>query len=140
MARIGIRNGRPVLIPGGNHPITIEPNPGRVEVMIDSQVVAKSDRALTLRESTYAPVQYIPRDDVDLSLLERSDHITYCPYKGEAAYYSITSAGERGRNAVWTYEQPHDNASPIRGYLAFYADRVEITQTLLPGTAEHDDR
>jgi uncharacterized protein (DUF427 family) len=128
MARIGVRNGKPVLIPGATHPITIAPNPRTVVVSIDGQVVAKSDRALTLRESSYPVVQYLPRDDLDMSLLDRSDHITYCPFKGEAAYFDIPAAGDRGRNAVWTYEQPYDAVSPIRGYLAFYPDKAEIVE------------
>jgi uncharacterized protein (DUF427 family) len=128
MARIGVRNGKPVLIPGLTHPIAIAANPRTVVVSIDGQVVAKSDRALSLRESTYPVVQYIPPDDVDLSLLRRSDHITYCPFKGEAAYYDIPMTGEHGRNAAWTYEQPYDAVSAIRGYLAFYPDRADIVE------------
>ncbi len=80
---------------------------------------------MTLRESDYAPVQYVPRDDVDMSMLERSDNQSYCPYKGDAAYYSITAAGSRGKNAVWTYEAPYGPVAEIKEYLAFYPDRVD---------------
>ena len=82
-------------------------------------MVADSAKALTLREAAYPAVLYIPRGDVDMSLLARTDHTTYCPYKGDCSYFSITSAGERGVNAVWTYEAPFDAVSPIADYLAF---------------------
>ena len=92
--------------PGPEHPITIARNPTRVVVTVAGHVVADSREALTLREATYGAVQYIPRKDVDMSRLERTDHATYCPYKGECAYYSIPSGGEGSVNAVWTYEHP----------------------------------
>jgi len=112
-------------IPNSQHPITIERNASRVRVTIAGRVVADTTRALTLRESDYSPVQYVPRDDVDMSLLERSDNQSYCPYKGDAAYYSIAIGGGRGENAVWTYEAPHDAVAAIREHLAFYPDRVD---------------
>jgi uncharacterized protein (DUF427 family) len=115
---------KPVKIPGPDHPITIEPNPSRVVVAVAGRIVADTRRALTLREASYPPVQYIPRQDVQMSLLQRSDHATYCPYKGECAYYSIPSGGERSLNAVWTYEAPYAAVSEIKDHLAFYPDRV----------------
>lgn len=120
---------RPVRIPGPDHPITIAPNPRRVVVSAAGRTVAETRRALVLREANYPPVQYIPREDADMMLLHRSDHRTYCPYKGECAYFDIPSLGERGRNAVWTYESPYDAVAPIRGHLAFYAGRVEMEET-----------
>jgi uncharacterized protein (DUF427 family) len=120
--------GRPVKIPGPQHPITIEPNPGRVVVSAGGRVVADTRRALTLREGSYAPVQYIPIEDVVQELLTPSDHETYCPFKGDASYYSVPSAGERGLNAVWEYRDPYEAVAQIRGHVAFYADRVEIDE------------
>ena len=70
--------------------------------------------ALTLREASYPPVQYIPRKDVDMTLLARTDHATYCPYKGDCAYYSISLGGVRSANAVWTYESPYAAVAAIR--------------------------
>lgn len=86
----------------------------------------KNRAALTLVEAAYPPVQYIPPQDIDMSLLERSQHTTYCPYKGEAIYYSIPALGEPGLNSVWTYEAPFEAVSAIAGCLAFYPDRVSI--------------
>lgn len=93
-------------LPGPDHPISIEPNPARVTVSIAGRTIADTRSALTLREASYGPVQYIPRKDVDMTLLERTDHHSYCPYKGDCAYYSIPLGGERSVNAVWTYEAP----------------------------------
>ncbi|WP_029045206.1 DUF427 domain-containing protein [Cupriavidus sp. amp6] len=118
-------SGKPVRIPGPDHPITITPTQGRVVVKAAGRVVADSTAALTLQEASYAPVQYIPRADVDMAQLARSDHATYCPYKGDCSYFSIPAAGERGRNAVWSYETPYDAVAAIASHVAFYPDRVD---------------
>ncbi len=85
---------KPVKIPNADHPITIAPNPARIVVTVAGKVVADTRRALTMRELTYPPVHYIPRADVDMTLLARTDHASYCPYKGDAAYFSIPAGGE----------------------------------------------
>lgn len=119
---------RPIKLPGPDHPITIEPNPARVVVTVAGRVIADTRSALTLREASYPAVQYVPRTDVDLSLLGRTSHATYCPYKGDAAYYSIPVGGERSVDAVWTYEAPYDAVAAIRDHLAFYPDRVDAIE------------
>jgi uncharacterized protein (DUF427 family) len=119
---------KPVKIPGPDHPITIERNPARVIVSIAGRVVADTREALTLREAAYAPVQYIPRKDVDMALLERTDHTTYCPYKGDCSYFSILLGGERSVNAVWSYEASYAAVTPIKDYLAFYPNRVDTIE------------
>ncbi len=114
-----------VKVPGPDHAITITPSASRIVVTVDGRVVADSREALTLREADYSPVHYIPRNDVDMSLLERTGHATYCPYKGDCAYYSIPAGGARSTNAVWTYEAPYSAVVEIKDYLAFYPDRVD---------------
>jgi uncharacterized protein (DUF427 family) len=114
-----------VKIPGPDHPITIEANSSRVVVTVGGRIIADTSDALTLREASYPPVQYIPRRDVDLAALARSEHTTYCPYKGDASYFSIPAGGDRSRNAVWTYETPFEAMELIRDYVAFYPDRVD---------------
>jgi len=114
-----------VKIPNPDHPITIAPNPARVVVTVAGRVVADTRAALTLREASHEPVQYIPRKDVDMALLTRSAHATYCPYKGDCAYYSVPLGGERSVNAVWTYEQPYDAVAGIKDHVAFYPHRVD---------------
>jgi uncharacterized protein (DUF427 family) len=118
-------NTRSVKVPGPDHPITIERNPSRVVVTVAGRIIADTRNALTLREAHYPPVFYVPRKDVDIALLERTEHSTYCPYKGDAAYFSIPSGGERAINAIWTYESPYPAVEPIREHLAFYSDRVD---------------
>jgi uncharacterized protein (DUF427 family) len=115
-------------LPGPDHPITVRPNPARVLVSVAGRVIADTRAALTLEEASYPAVHYIPRRDVDMTLLERTDHATYCPYKGECAYYSIPLGGNRSANAVWTYEDPFAAVAEIRDHLAFYADRVEAIE------------
>ena len=114
------------LTPGPDHPITIEPTGEQVTVTSGGQVIARSDRALTLREASYPPVQYVPIDDVDRSALRPTDHETYCPYKGDASYFTVTTPDGELENAIWTYEQPYDAVADIRGHVAFYANRVDI--------------
>ncbi|HEM7849675.1 DUF427 domain-containing protein [Burkholderia multivorans] len=116
---------RPVKTPGPDHPITVSPHPSRVVVTVAGRTVADTQRALALREASYPAVLYIPREDVDMALLQRTDHATYCPYKGDCAYYSIPSGGARAVNAVWTYEHPYPAVEAIRGHLAFYPDCVD---------------
>jgi uncharacterized protein (DUF427 family) len=118
-------NSKSIKIPGPDHPITITPTKGRVTVVVNGRRIADTREALTLKEASYPAAQYIPRKDIDQTQLHRTSHQTYCPYKGECAYYSIPSGGERSVNAVWTYEAPYASVSSIREYLAFYPDRVE---------------
>jgi uncharacterized protein (DUF427 family) len=120
--------GKTVRIPGPDHPITIEANPSHVVVTLGGKVIADTPDALTLREAAYPAVLYIPRKDVDMTLLQRTDHATYCPYKGDCGYFSIPSGGERAVNAVWTYENPYAAVAQIKDHLAFYPDRVEAIE------------
>src|ERR1700692_2381847 len=117
-----------IKLPGPDHPITIAPNANRVVVKIAGRIVADTRDALILREASYAPVQYIPRKDVDMTSLERTDRVTYCPYKGDCAYYSIPLGGERETNAVWSYEAPYPAVAVIKDHLAFYPDRVDAIE------------
>lgn len=117
---------RPTKLPNADHPITIAPAVGRVVVRAGDVIIADSPAALTLCEARYPPVHYIPRGDVDMARLEPSAHHSWCPYKGEASYFSVPLLGEKAANAVWSYETPHDAVKAIEGYLAFYADRFGI--------------
>ncbi|MFC1401232.1 MULTISPECIES: DUF427 domain-containing protein [Streptacidiphilus] len=116
---------RPVLQPSASHPITVTANPARVVVTVAGRTVADTRDALTLREAQYPAVQYIPRADVSLALLEPSDTASYCPFKGEAGYYSIPVGGDRSVDAVWVYESPYPAVAEIKDHVAFYPDRVD---------------
>ncbi len=115
--------------PGPDHPITIAPQPGRVVVTAGGKVVADSRSALSLRESSYPPVQYIPRQDVDMTLLTRTEQRSYCPYKGECSYYSVPIGGGPV-SAVWSYEAPYPAVAAIKDHVAFYPDRVDKIESL----------
>ena len=117
-------------IPGPDHPITISPVQGKVRVTAAGKIVAESTRALRLEENGYPPVYYLPRNDADMSLLVRTTHNTYCPYKGDCAYYSIPTGGPKSENAVWTYEKPHEAVASIREHLAFYPSRVDAIEVI----------
>ena len=115
-------------IPGPDHPITIEPARQRIIVRVNDQVVADTTAALTLREAGYRPVHYIPIGDVDQTMLRSSPTKTYCPYKGDASYWTIRGKGRELPNAVWSYEAPYEAMAPIKGHLAFYTDRVDTIE------------
>jgi uncharacterized protein (DUF427 family) len=115
-------------VPGPDHPIAITCNPRRVRVRFGGRVVADTARALTLKEAHYPPVQYIPRDDADMSAFARTAHRTHCPYKGDASYFTLSAHGRTAENAVWSYEQPFPAVAEIGGYLAFYPDRVDAIE------------
>lgn len=120
---------RPVLEPTDAHPITVEPTGRHVTVVVNGEVVADTDNALTLQESTYPAVQYIPKGDVVASALRDSDTETYCPFKGEASYYDVVTAEGTVEDAIWTYEAPYPAVAAIAGHLAFYADKAVVTLT-----------
>jgi uncharacterized protein (DUF427 family) len=122
--------GKEIRIPGPDHPITISPAEGKVRVAVAGTIVADSTRALRLEEKGYPPVYYLPREDADMSLLVRTKHYTYCPYKGDCTYYSIPSGGTKSEYAVWTYEKPYEAVADIKEYLAFYPTRVEAIEVV----------
>jgi uncharacterized protein (DUF427 family) len=111
-----------------DHPIAISPAQRRVKVTWRNHVVADSAEALSLKEHVYLPVFYIPRRDVDMSLLRRTESHTSCPYKGQASYYSLAADGVVETDAVWTYETPLTGVASIKEYLAFYPNKVEIME------------
>jgi uncharacterized protein (DUF427 family) len=123
-----------IKIPGPDHPILIQHNRARVVVSVAGRVIADTRNALTLREADYPAVQYIPREDVDLTQLERTDHATYCPYKGDCSYYTIPAGGKKSVNAIWSYEDPYPAVAQIKEHVAFYPDRVDEIAEHLPAS------
>ncbi len=112
-------------LPSADHPITVAPTKGRVQVKFGGRVIADTTRAVTLQEASYPPVQYIPREDTQMALLQPTAHQTHCPYKGDASYFSLEAGDKSAENAVWSYETPFPAVAAIAGHLAFYPDRVE---------------
>jgi uncharacterized protein (DUF427 family) len=117
-----------VLEPTAEHPIEIEEHPTRIVVRAGGQLIADTRDALALREGRYEPVFYVPLADVDQAQLNRTAHSTYCPYKGDASYYDLAAAGEAGENAVWEYQDPYPAVAEVKDHVAFYADRVEVSE------------
>ena len=118
---------REMKLPSTDHEISIAPSADRVVVRSGEATIADSQATLLLHETNHPPVRYIPLADVDRSLLTPSDLTTYCPYKGDASYYSIAADPERGTDAVWFYDQPYPEVAQIKDHVAFYPDRVELT-------------
>jgi len=114
-----------VLNPDSDHPITIEPNQNRITVVVAGELIADTHNALTLYEANYPSVQYIPRKDVNMAMLERTNNETYCPYKGECSYFSIIAGGKKSENAAWTYKNPYTVVNAIKEYIAFFPNRVD---------------
>jgi uncharacterized protein (DUF427 family) len=115
-------------LPGPDHPITITANPRRIRVTAGGVVIAETSHALTLKEASYPAVNYLPRTDANMALLARTERVTHCPYKGDANYFSINTAGKTIENAIWTYETPFPAMTEIAGHLAFYPDKVKIEE------------
>ena len=114
-----------VLVPGPDHPITLEPTRARVTVTLGGRVVADTTAAITLREAAYPPVQYIPLADIDPDVLRPSDHATYCPFKGEASYHSLQVGDDLVPAAAWFYPAPYEAVAPVKDHVAFYPDKVD---------------
>ena len=125
-----LSKGKEIKIPGPDHPITISPAEGKVRITVAGRIVAESTRTLRLEEKGYPPVYYLPRSDAEMSLLVRTTHYTYCPYKGDCTYYSIPIGGTKSEYAVWTYETPYEAVVDIREYLAFYPTRVDAIEVI----------
>ena len=122
--------GKEIKIPSPDHPITISPVGGKVRVTVAGRIVAESRRALRLEEKGYPSVYYLPRNDADMSLLARTTHYTYCPYKGDCTYYSIPIGGPKAEYAVWTYEKPYEAMASIQEHLVFYPSRVDAIEVI----------
>jgi uncharacterized protein (DUF427 family) len=118
---------REPILPGPDHPITIEPRKGRVVVRSEGAIIADTTSALVLQEAGYTEVLYLPLSDVDQSVLKRTQTTTYCPYKGECSYFTIISHSGDIVDAVWTYEKPYPEVAPIADRVAFYPDRVDFS-------------
>ena len=114
--------------PTPDHPITVSPSTEHVVVTLAGEVIAETRRSLKMQESSYPPVYYIPREDAAMDKLARTDHLTFCPYKGDAGYFSIAANGTTADNAVWTYEAPFPAVAEIKGYLAFYPSKVDAIE------------
>ena len=125
-------------IPGPDHPITLEASPRRVRAKFEGHVIADTDDALILREASYPPVYYFPKDQIEMGFFGGTDHSTHCPYKGDASYWTLTMDGDVAENVAWSYEDPFPAVTPIKGRLAFYPNKVEVYELDGPGLGDPD--
>jgi uncharacterized protein (DUF427 family) len=121
---------KPIKEPGPDHPISINKLGNRVRVTFNGELVADSSGALGLDEATIPTVVYVPRSDVNMDVMSKTSHTTYCPYKGDASYYSVVVGDKTAENAVWTYEDPLPAMEEIRDHMSFYPDRIDAIETL----------
>jgi uncharacterized protein (DUF427 family) len=106
--------------------VELEANPARVQVRFESELIADSERTLLVKETRHEAVVYFPREDVRFDLLERTEHESFCPFKGVASYWTLRAAGRAEDNVVWSYEDPFDEVTGLKDYVSFYTDRVEM--------------
>ena len=108
-----------------DHNVDVVPNDRRIRIEFAGETIAESSRGLRVLEGRYDPVVYVPREDVRVELLEKTDHTTYCPFKGHASYYTIRAGGQVSENAIWSYEDPYDQVAALKDCVAVYLDRVD---------------
>ena len=108
-----------------NYRVDLEQGPRRVRVVFNGETIADSGKALVVHETAHEPIYYFPRDDVRLDLLERTEHHTFCPFKGEASYWTVRAGGGVAENAIWSYEDPFEEVAGLANYMSFYADQLE---------------
>ena len=119
-------SGQSALAANPDYEIKFEASAKRMRVVFNGETIAYSTRTLVLYETRHPDIHYFPRADVCMDFLRRTDHHTFCPYKGNAAYWSIEVGGETADNAAWSYEESYEEASEIKGYISFYPDRLNI--------------
>ncbi len=108
----------------GDYEIRFVPSDKRIRVEFNGTWVADSSNAMVVYETRVPPMYYFPIDDVRMDFLERTDHRTHCPFKGNASYWSLKVGGEEVENAVWAYEEPYSDAEQLAGYVSFYQSKV----------------
>ncbi len=114
--------------PGHAHTISIEKNPNRVKISFNGTVIADTQKALVLKEGPLPPANYIPREDVQMARLQRTELSTHCPFKGDASYYSVVVDGQTAENAVWTYEDPIKAVAAIKNHVSFYKEKMDVIE------------
>ncbi|MCW2757319.1 MAG: hypothetical protein JWO46_1065 [Nocardioidaceae bacterium] len=117
---------RPVKIPDASHPITVTPTAERVRVYAGDTLIADTTESLTLQESTYPAVQYVPLSAIDPAVLSTTETSTYCPFKGDATYYSVTTPEGTVVDAGWNYAAAYEAVAEIKDHVAWYPDRVRL--------------
>ena len=109
-----------------NYAVTIEPRSERVQVQAGTTLLADTTRAVLVTETRHHPVWYLPLSDINPDVIATTETSTYCPFKGHASYWTITTADGPLADAMWSYRAPYDECTPLKDYVAFYTDRVDL--------------
>ena len=115
-----------------DYEVVLEANPEFARASLDGEVIAASAQSVILRETRHAPVIYFPREDVRWERLEATDHTSFCPFKGDASYWTVRSAERVEENAVWGYADPFPEVAELANYVAFYGDRIRVESAASP--------
>ena len=107
------------------HRVDLHPESRRVRVTYAGTVIGDTTSALRVEETGHGPVMYIPAKDMRLDLMTKTEHSTYCPFKGKASYWTINVGDQASENAIWGYETPYDETAELAGHYAFYGNRVD---------------
>jgi uncharacterized protein (DUF427 family) len=107
------------------HRVELTPGPANLIVTFAGRSIVETSDAITVQETGYPPVYYVPRSALREARLEKTSRTSHCPFKGEASYFTLRLGDEVATDAVWSYERPYDEVAPLAGYLAFYPDKVD---------------
>ena len=108
-----------------DYKVDLEPCAKRVRAVFGGETVADSSDMRLCHESGHLPVYYFPRGDVRMDLLAPTARQTHCPFKGTASYWTVAAGGRTAADAVWSYDDPYDEAAAFAGLMAFYWDRMD---------------
>jgi uncharacterized protein (DUF427 family) len=107
------------------HALYFEDSPKRVRAVFNGETIVDSRRVKLLHETEHLPVYYFPEEDIRQDLLEKSDHTSHCPFKGDASYQSDQVGNWVAENSIWSYLEPLESAPPIVGYAALYWNKMD---------------
>jgi len=110
-----------------DYSVTCTPADGTLTVTYEGLEIARSTSALIVSETRHAEVFYLPQENVDLTMFIKTDHTTYCPFKGHASYWTLKFNSHLEENVVWNYEDPYPEVQELKGYLSFYTNKVQIS-------------
>ncbi len=125
MTEVATAGKSPGFAKAPDYQVRLEPSPKRVRVMLGGETIVDTTRAMLMYETRHYTVYYFPLADVRTDLMTPTDHTSFCPFKGEASYWTIRAGGSEAENAMWSYQTPFDEVPELAGYAAFYWDRMD---------------
>lgn len=107
-------------------PPRIEATPRRIIIELNGVTLADTTGAYRVLETSHPPVYYLPTADIGMQYLTQTAQQSFCEFKGHANYWTVTVGSRIEVNAGWSYEAPDAGYTPIRGFIAFYAGRMDL--------------